>query len=87
MARREKLYNDIMSRSSNNIAFRKIETFLDHWGFTLKNQNGSHRIYEHSLHHDIYLNIQEKNGEVKGYQLKQIREAIIKIEDIEKVGN
>ena len=44
MGRREKLL-DKMQRSPRNIRFREVQALLEHEGFVLFNQRGSHYTY------------------------------------------
>ena len=85
MSKRSKLYIEIMNDGVNNISFNKVQTFLIHSNFVLKNHVGSHEIYEHLVYTEYHINIQDKNGDIKGYQLKQIRIAIKEIEQLEKM--
>ena len=77
MSQREKLIVKILcGANDNNIPFDELCNLLISFGFLLRT-NGSHHIfYRHGI--DEILNIQPKNGMAKAYQVKQVRNIIIK---------
>ena len=66
----EKIYNN-----NKNVKFNELVILVESFGFVLTRCNGSHLIYKN---HDIneWLNLQNKNGEAKPYQVKQFLEYI-----------
>jgi predicted RNA binding protein YcfA (HicA-like mRNA interferase family) len=57
--------------SRANVSFADFERLVFAFGFMKDRQNGSHRIYKHSIHLDARLNFQPIDGQVKPYQIKQ----------------
>jgi predicted RNA binding protein YcfA (HicA-like mRNA interferase family) len=70
---REKL---LLGKSDANIDFGELRSFLLDLGFT-ERVKGSHHIYSRSKIEEI-INIQPKGGNAKPYQVKQIRNIILK---------
>ncbi len=70
MTKKKKLLLKILS-GSKNISFSEVSNLLISLGFSLERIQGSHHIF---YHHEIQqlVNIQNVNGQVKPYQLKQI---------------
>ncbi|MBD2577129.1 toxin HicA [Oscillatoria sp. FACHB-1406] len=69
-----------MRRSPANIRFSALEKVCEHY-FGRARQQGSHLIYKTPWPGDPRVNIQEgKGGKAKAYQIKQVLEAIEKIE-------
>ena len=62
--------------SDHNLSFDEIVNLLIAFGFSLR-VNGSHHILTRNDVEEI-LNLQPKNGQAKAYQVKQVRELIIK---------
>jgi len=48
----------------------------------LRQSRTSHCVYKTPWHGDPRINIQNKNGKAKAYQVKQVLDAISKIEEI-----
>lgn len=72
------LYNNIMNGDVNNIRFCDACDFVEELGFTFERQNGtSHRIYKMAGIDEI-INLQEKDGKAKPYQVREIRKIIKK---------
>ena len=73
----DKLLIKILTASSdNNIRFEAVCQLLILLGFTNRIK-GSHHIFFKD-HVEEIINLQEKNGKAKSYQVKQIRELIVK---------
>ena len=71
-------YNMVMSgNNDNNIRYADFQNLLIDLGFEFKRQNGSHTMYYHSGIHE-HVNIQKDGSKAKGYQVRQIRNIIIK---------
>ena len=77
MGQREKFIIKILSGASdNNINFTEMCNLLESFGFSLRIK-GDHHIFSRIDVEEI-INIQPKNGKTKMYQVKQIRNIIIK---------
>lgn len=77
MGRFEKLYSHIlMRRSDANVPFDALCAMLRLLGFD-QHIKGDHHIFTHPGIEEI-LNLQPKNGKGKPYQVKQVRDVIIK---------
>ena len=77
MRKYEKLYVKILTgRSDNNISFELLCQLLIKFNFKERSK-GSHHIFYKTGINEI-LNLQEKGGKAKNYQVKQVRELIIK---------
>ena len=69
-----KLLRKIAS-GSNDIKFSEFVTLLKACGFTLDRVSGSHHIFKHPAVTEI-INIQNCNGQVKPYQIRQFLKLI-----------
>ncbi|BAB76061.1 type II toxin-antitoxin system HicA family toxin [Anabaena sp. FACHB-709] len=79
MSQIDKLLAKILSGTSDkNIAFEQLCQLLIKLGFD-ERIRGSHHIYTKDGIEEI-LNLQSKQGKAKAYQVKQVREVIIKYE-------
>ena len=77
MGKSEKLLLKILrGTSDSNIPFDQLCQLLENMGFE-KHIRGSHHIFTKDGTEEI-LNIQPKGGKAKAYQVKQIREVILK---------
>jgi hypothetical protein len=77
MGKYEKLIAKILSgRSDANITFLELRKLILIFGFS-ERIKGSHFIYSKDDVEEI-LNLQEKNGKAKPYQVKQVRFIILK---------
>jgi predicted RNA binding protein YcfA (HicA-like mRNA interferase family) len=63
------LLSKILS-GSKNIQFDEFVSLVEAFGFQLARINGSHHIFRHSVIAE-QLNLQNKNGQAKPYQIKQ----------------
>ena len=70
------LFKILNGRSDNNIAFNELIQLLQRLQFELR-VRGDHHIF---TRHDVneILNLQPKGGMAKPYQVKQVRELIIR---------
>jgi hypothetical protein len=84
MSKAEKLAAKILSgRSDRNFSFDDLCYILERAGFELRADKGSHRIYYKQGVVEI-LNVQPRDGQAKPYQVKQVRELLLKYKiDIE----
>ena len=74
----QKIYNDVIAgNSDNNINFNDFRNLIIDLGFTLKGQKGSHISYYHSKINER-MTIQNAGSKAKGYQVRQLRNIIIK---------
>jgi predicted RNA binding protein YcfA (HicA-like mRNA interferase family) len=77
LGKREKLIINILSGSSDNdILFLELCNLLISFGFSSRVKGSHHIFYKDTV--DEIINIQPKNAKAKPYQVKQIREIIIK---------
>lgn len=75
----KKIREKIMNRQYQNIGYDDACRFVQSLGFQFERQHGtSHRQYRHSKNGEK-LNIQrDKSGDAKPYQMRQVRDIIIK---------
>ncbi|MFQ4144366.1 type II toxin-antitoxin system HicA family toxin [Chlorogloeopsis sp. ULAP02] len=77
MSQKDKLLAKILSGTSDaNIPFEQLCQLLNQLGFD-ERIRGSHHIYTKEGIEEI-LNLQPKQGKAKAYQVKQVREVILK---------
>ncbi|MBI5815758.1 MAG: type II toxin-antitoxin system HicA family toxin [Nitrospinae bacterium] len=77
MGKAKKVYRQILTgRSDQNISFQDLRLLLSHLGFA-ERVKGGHHIYTKTAIEEI-INIQEKSGKAKPYQVKQIRHILFK---------
>ena len=77
MGRLEKFLTKVLSgRSDNNISFKDLCGLLRHFGFE-ERKKGSHHVFFKKDVIEI-LNIQSRNDKAKAYQVKQVRDIVIK---------
>ena len=77
MSKYEKLYEHILIRRSDaNVLFDQLRALLGHLGFD-ERIKGDHHIFTRNGVEEI-LNLQPKNGKAKPYQVKQVRNVILK---------
>ena len=77
MSKYQKIVNKILSGlSDKNISFNDLRNLLQKLDF-VERIKGSHHIFTHKKVKEI-LNIQSKSGNAKPYQIKQIRNVLIK---------
>ncbi len=78
MSRYKKIREDILSgKSDNNISEEDMKFFLSKIGAIHRRTTGSH--FQYCID-DIpeLINIQPKNGKIKSYQVKQVRNIVSK---------
>lgn len=77
MSQRQKLMLAILSGTQDaDIAFSDLQAVLDFLGFQCR-VRGDHFIYTKEGVEEI-INLQPKNGKAKPYQVKQVRQIILK---------
>ena len=67
-------------RNPSGVAFAELAKLCQHY-FGKPRQSGSHLIFKTPWPGDPRVNIQDKNGKAKPYQVKQVLAAIKKIEN------
>ena len=78
MSKARKVLADILSgRSDSNIAFSDRCHLLERGGFVRRQGSGSHVIF-HREGVDEILNVQPLGSKAKAYQVKQVRNLILK---------
>ena len=78
MSRAKKIVGKILAGSSDaNLAFDDLCYVLARAGFVRRQGKGSHVIF-HMKGVEEIINIQSKAGRAKAYQVKQVREMILK---------
>jgi len=73
MNKRKLLVNALAG--SKNISFNEMVVLVEAFGFRLSRVNGSHHIFVHPKVRQI-VNLQEKNGKAKPYQIRQFLELV-----------
>jgi hypothetical protein len=79
MAQVEKIVAQL-KRNSQNVNFTDLVKVCNYYFGELRQQGTSHCVYKTPWQGDSRVNIQEKNGKAKVYQVKQVLAAIVKIE-------
>jgi predicted RNA binding protein YcfA (HicA-like mRNA interferase family) len=84
MGKAAKLAVQIFSgKADKSFAFTDLCYVLERAGFQSRSGKGSHRIYYKEGVAEI-VNVQPRNGKAKSYQVKQVRELLLKYKiDIE----
>ncbi len=82
MAQIEKLLAEIKN-NPKDVKFTDLVKICNHYFREPRQQGTSHCVYQTPWFGDPRVNIQEKNGKAKIYQVKQVLAAIEKIEDME----
>ena len=78
MSKSQKILSDILSgRSDANIGFSDLCYLLERAGFTRRPGKGSHTIFHMETVAEI-VNIQPLGSKAKAYQVKQVRDLILK---------
>jgi predicted RNA binding protein YcfA (HicA-like mRNA interferase family) len=77
MGKLGKLFRQILTGGSDrNISFGDLRYLLLRFGFR-ERVKGSHHIYTKETIEEI-INLQERNGMAKPYQVKQVRQILVK---------
>ena len=69
-----------MRRNPRDIRFSDLCRVCDHYFGDARQSSGSHRVYKTPWHGDPRVNIQNRRGLAKAYQVKQILRAIERVE-------
>ena len=67
----------LLGGSDASLDFESVCTMLRHLGFSERRSGGSHRIFHKEEVAEI-INLQPRGGEGKPYQMKQIRQILLK---------
>lgn len=65
-----------LERSPSNIKFNDLCKVCDQYFGEARQKGTSHRVYKTPWLGDPRVNVQEKNGKAKGYQVRQVIKAI-----------
>jgi hypothetical protein len=65
-----------LERSPSNVKFTELCKICDYYFGEARQKGSSHRIYKTPWRGDPRVNIQEKNGKGKAYQVRQIIKAL-----------
>lgn len=65
-----------------NVNFNDLVKVCDHYFGDSRQSGSSHCVYKTPWQGDPRVNIQNKNGKAKTYQVKQVLDAISKIEEM-----
>lgn len=82
MAQIEKLLSQLR-KNQKNVHFTDLVKVCNHYFGEPRQQGTSHCVYKTPWTGDPRVNIQEKHGKAKVYQVKQVLAAIEKIEEME----
>ena len=69
-----------MRRNPRDIRFSDLCRVCDHYFGDARQSSGSHRVYKTPWHGDPRVNIQNRRGLAKAYQVKQVLRAIERVE-------
>lgn len=74
----QKVYDAVISgKSDYNIKYLDFQNLIIDLGFEFQRQRGSHTMYYHDGI-NAFLNIQKDGSKAKGYEVKQLRDIILK---------
>ena len=74
MAKLKKILAKVLA-GSKNIAFSDFALLVEGFGFRLSRMSGSHHIFIHDSVKEL-VNLQNVNGQIKPYQVKQVMELV-----------
>lgn len=69
-----------MKRAPHDVRFDDLAAACEHFFGEARQEGTSHKIFKTPWEGDPRVNIQEKNGKGKGYQVKQVLAAIKKLQ-------
>ena len=70
-----------MQRNSANVSFEELRRVCDHYFGPARQSSGSHMVYKTPWIGDPRVNIQNAKGKAKPYQVRQVLQAIEKLDD------
>lgn len=68
-----------MREAPANVRFTDLRKVCDHYFGDARHQGSSHAVYQTPWQGDPRVNIQDKNGKAKPYQMKQVLAAIARL--------
>ena len=69
-----------MKRNPKDVRFRDLCKVCDHYFGKARQGGSSHRVYKTPWQGDPRVNIQSKKGKARAYQVRQVLEAIERLE-------
>ncbi len=69
-----------LGRNPSNVKFTDLCRICDYYFGEARQKSTSHRVYKTPWQGDPRVNIQEKNGKGKAYQVRQVIKAIRRLE-------
>ena len=69
-----------LERSPNSVRFADLCRICDYYFGEARQKSSSHRVYKTPWRGDPRVNIQEKDGKGKGYQVRQVIKALKRLE-------
>ncbi|MCD4850789.1 toxin HicA [Paenarthrobacter nitroguajacolicus] len=76
-----KKIEDKIRESAQNVSFSDLVKICEHYFGDARTTGGSHTVFKTPWQGDPRINIQDKNGKAKPYQVKQVIEAIDKFKE------
>jgi hypothetical protein len=76
----------LLNKCRNNpqgFRYAELCKICDHFFGSPRQSSGSHRVYRTPWEGEPYVNIQDKKGMAKPYQVRQVLNAIEKLEELE----
>ena len=71
----------VMERNPSGVRFIELCKICDHYFGLPRQKSSSHRVYKTPWAGDLRVNIQNKKGMAKPYQVKQVLKAIQKLRE------
>lgn len=71
----KRLWQRILQGHVHNIDFRDFCSLLEAFGFVYDHERGDHIYYRHPKVKQV-VNVQERRGQAKHYQVRQIRDLV-----------
>ncbi len=81
MTRIEKLIT-VMKRNPRNVKFNDLVKVCNHYFGEARHRGGSHHVYRTPWQGDPRINIQNKKGKAKAYQVRQVLQSIELLETL-----
>ncbi|MGE2733829.1 toxin HicA [Mycolicibacterium vaccae] len=76
-----------MREAPANVAYADLKKVCDHYFGAARQQRSSHAVYRTPWQGNPRVNIQNDHGKAKSYQVKQVLEAIAKLNETGREGN
>ena len=71
----KRLWQRIQQGNVHNIDFNDFRKLIEAFGFVYDHERGDHIYYRHPIVREI-LNIQERGGQAKHYQVRELRDRV-----------